>query len=115
MAPELCEEEEYDNRVDVWSTGVIAYILLSGVPPFYGNSKEAIYQEIVHKSVDFSHPNFAKVSQEAKDFICSCLKKTYTRRPQVSDLLDHPWMKVVETQKLDESVVLDIGKSLFNF
>ena len=46
MAPELCAEEEYDQRVDVWSTGVIAYILLSGMPPFVGQSKEKIYASI---------------------------------------------------------------------
>jgi len=35
MAPELCKEIEYDNKVDVWATGVIAFILLTGSPPFY--------------------------------------------------------------------------------
>ena len=43
MAPELCAEEVYDQRVDVWSTGVIAYILLSGMPPFIGRDKDGIY------------------------------------------------------------------------
>lgn len=47
MAPELVNEEEYDNRVDVWSSGVIAYILLSGMPPFVGGDKDAIYNAIV--------------------------------------------------------------------
>ena len=38
MAPELCKEEAYDFKVDVWSTGIIAYILLTGMPPFYDKS-----------------------------------------------------------------------------
>ena len=46
MAPELCAEEEYDQRVDCWSTGVIAYILLTGMPPFVGKDKDGIYSAI---------------------------------------------------------------------
>ena len=46
MSPELVKEEEYDNRVDIWSTGVITYILLSGMPPFIGNDKDGIYNAI---------------------------------------------------------------------
>ena len=46
MAPELCAEEEYDQRVDTWSIGVIAYILLSGMPPFVGADKDKIYAAI---------------------------------------------------------------------
>ena len=47
MAPELCAEEKYDQRVDCWSTGVIAYILLSGMPPFVGKDKDGIYNAIM--------------------------------------------------------------------
>ena len=54
MAPELCEEKEYDNRVDVWSTGVIAFILLSGMPPFIGQSKDEIYDTIIEKKHNFN-------------------------------------------------------------
>lgn len=46
MSPELVKEEAYDNRVDIWSTGVITYILLSGMPPFIGNDKDGIYNAI---------------------------------------------------------------------
>ena len=47
MAPELCAEEAYDQRVDAWSTGVIAYIVLSGMPPFIGKDKDGIYESIL--------------------------------------------------------------------
>jgi calcium/calmodulin-dependent protein kinase I len=48
MAPELVDELKYDNRVDVWAFGVITYILLSGLPPFGGGSKDEIYDSILH-------------------------------------------------------------------
>ena len=53
MAPELCKEIEYDNKVDVWAVGVIAFILLTGTPPFYdrkqrrNGGKQFIYQDII--------------------------------------------------------------------
>ena len=48
MAPEIIKEMKYDHRVDVWSTGVIAYILLSGRPPFKGRTKADIFQSILN-------------------------------------------------------------------
>lgn len=51
MAPELCAEKPYDNKVDVWSVGVITWILITGTPPFYDKSqqqsKEGIYRDII--------------------------------------------------------------------
>ena len=43
MAPELAAEKDYNEKVDIWSTGVIAYILITGKPPFIGKTKDAIY------------------------------------------------------------------------
>lgn len=51
MAPELVQELTYDNTVDVWSTGVITYILLAGRPPFVGNSPDEIYESIINKNL----------------------------------------------------------------
>lgn len=48
MAPEIIQEKKYDHRVDIWSVGVIAYILLSGRPPFKGKTKKDIFQSILH-------------------------------------------------------------------
>ena len=86
MSPELVLEKEYDHRVDVWSLGVITYVTLSGQPPFWGPSKDDIYNAIVKKPLEFG-TTFRQVSKDAKDFISRCLNKDYTKRPQISELL----------------------------
>jgi serine/threonine protein kinase len=54
MAPEIIKSEDYNERVDIWSTGVIAYILLSGRPPFGGRKKDEIYRSIKEGQLSFS-------------------------------------------------------------
>ena len=56
MAPEIIREQPYDEKVDIWSVGVITYILLSGRPPFSGKSKPEIFNSIKNKELDFKHP-----------------------------------------------------------
>jgi len=77
MAPELCQEIAYDNKVDVWSVGVITFILLTGQPPFFDNSskpsKEGIYYDIIHNEPKFDL--LTDASPELLDFIRVALKK----------------------------------------
>lgn len=67
MSPELCKEIDYDNKVDVWATGVITYALLTGAAPFSGKTKAEIYNQIINKE-----PNYARLGQAspaAREFI----------------------------------------------
>jgi serine/threonine protein kinase len=83
MAPEIIQEKKYDHRVDVWSTGVIAYILLSGRPPFKGRTKSDIFQSILNQPLSFENPIWDKVTPEGKDFIRYALEKDYHKRASV--------------------------------
>ena len=48
MPPEIVRQDKYDQKVDIWSAGILTCILLSGVPPFMGDSKEEVYTKILH-------------------------------------------------------------------
>ena len=85
MSPELCREQSYDNKVDVWAVGVIVYVLLTGKPPFSGRSKEEIYRKICRNEPDQN--KLANASDQAKTIIEACLKKNPAERPTMSDLL----------------------------
>ena len=67
MAPELCKEVQYDNKVDVWATGVITFALLTGTAPFSGKTKAEIYDKVINRDPDYSR--LSKVSPSAKEFI----------------------------------------------
>ena len=58
-----------------------------------GQSKDAIYKAIANEEPKFTRPVWKQVSPNAIDFICKCLKKDPSERPQVSELLEEPWLK----------------------
>lgn len=58
MPPEIIKEKKYGNKVDVWSSGVVAYVLITGKPPFYGRDKNAVYKSIKNDDLNFNRPEF---------------------------------------------------------
>lgn len=79
VAPEVLRRE-YTNTCDIWSIGVITYILLCGYPPFYGDSDTQIFESVRVGKFDFPSPEWDDVSQAAKDFVMDLLLKEPTRR-----------------------------------
>jgi serine/threonine protein kinase len=114
MAPEIVKEQNYNEKVDIWSIGVMAHILLTGCPPFCGKTKEEIY-----KAITTSEPRFGRVreklSRDAVDFTLKCLEKDPKQRPTASELLVHPFIVSTKTSKIDSSVALEIANDLTTF
>jgi calcium-dependent protein kinase len=73
VAPEVLRRE-YTNSCDVWSIGVITYILLCGYPPFYGDSDTQIFESVKGGKFDFPSPEWDEISESAKDFVTQLLK-----------------------------------------
>ena len=65
MAPEILEEKKYDTRVDIWSIGIISYILLCGRPPYRGRSREDMFKALQGWELSFEADYWSKVSKEA--------------------------------------------------
>lgn len=92
IAPEVLREN-YDERCDVWSVGIIAYILLSGRRPFESDMpRGGLYAKILKSRYNFNHPRFSSVSYEAVDFIKKMLEANYLRRWYAQDALCSAWL-----------------------
>eukprot|EP00753_Platysulcus_tardus_P000415 PLAT10435.1.p1 GENE.PLAT10435.1~~PLAT10435.1.p1 ORF type:complete len:364 (-),score=195.57 PLAT10435.1:142-1233(-) len=92
VAPEILEARPYDSAVDLWSLGVIAYILLCGFPPFYEENNSRLFNAIKAGDFDYPSPFWDDVSSEAKDLINCLLVVDPTERYTARQVLDHPWI-----------------------
>ncbi|KAI5607104.1 MAP kinase-activated protein kinase 3 [Silurus asotus] len=96
VAPEVLGPEKYDKSCDMWSLGVIMYILLCGFPPFYSNTGQAISPGMKRRirmgQYEFPKPEWAEVSEEAKQLINQLLKTDPNERMTISQFMNHPWI-----------------------
>ncbi|XP_061361999.1 calcium-dependent protein kinase 32-like isoform X2 [Gastrolobium bilobum] len=92
MAPEVLRRN-YGPEVDIWSAGVILYILLCGVPPFWAETEQGVAQAIIRSVVDFKREPWPKVSNNAKDLVKKMLDPDPKRRLTAQEVLDHPWLQ----------------------
>ncbi|KAL7631844.1 UNVERIFIED_CONTAM: hypothetical protein RMT77_017854 [Armadillidium vulgare] len=92
VAPEVLAQRPYGKAVDVWSIGVIAYILLCGYPPFYDENDANLFAQILKGEFEFDSPYWDEISDSAKDFIRQLMCVDVEKRYTCKQALAHPWI-----------------------
>ncbi|GJQ09871.1 hypothetical protein GpartN1_g1662.t1 [Galdieria partita] len=93
VAPEILYQKPYTYKVDVWSLGVIIYILLAGYAPFEAKDEKELFRRIKHDPVRMEGKEWDAVSSDAKHFVASLLEKDPRKRPSCEECLEHPWIE----------------------
>ncbi|KYM77952.1 Calcium/calmodulin-dependent protein kinase type 1 [Atta colombica] len=92
VAPEVLAQKPYGKAVDVWSIGVISYILLCGYPPFYDENDANLFAQILRGEFEFDSPYWDDISASAKDFIGKLMCVNVEERYTCKQALAHPWI-----------------------
>ncbi|KAK6175410.1 hypothetical protein SNE40_013879 [Patella caerulea] len=97
-APEILKGQKYTKSIDVWSIGVITYILLSGYEPFFDNNERVMYKRIMKGDYNFESELWEDVSENAKDLIRKMLTIDSKKRITAAQALNHPWVRGTATK-----------------
>ncbi|CAN7019602.1 unnamed protein product [Brassica oleracea var. botrytis] len=92
IAPEILNKD-YGPEADIWSAGVMIYVLLSGSAPFWGETEEEIFNEVLEGELDLSSDPWPQVSESAKDLIRKMLERDPKKRLTAKQVLSHPWIR----------------------
>ena len=104
VAPEILFKKGYGIEVDMWSIGVIFYILLSGCPPFDSEDNTILFQKIMKADYEFISPEFDDASDEAKDLVSKLMCLDPKSRLTAKQALEHPFMTsgdILEAKSMD--------------
>ena len=99
IAPEVLKKH-YNEKCDIWSCGVIMYILLSARPPFGGENDNEIMERVAVGRYDLESPPFNKLSRNSIDLIKKLLTIDPNRRITAEEALNHPWFKEFKSQEI---------------
>lgn len=92
VAPEVLRRS-YGKEIDVWSAGIMLYILLSGVPPFWAETEKGIFDAVLKGELDFESDPWPSISESAKDLVRRMLTQNPKKRITPAEVLEHPWMR----------------------
>lgn len=99
IAPEVVSYDPLSLATDMWSIGVITYILLSGASPFLGDEQQETYENITSVTYAFDDEYFNGTSELAKDFIRKTFIKESRKRATVTSCMQHPWIQPLEKKQ----------------
>ena len=102
-APEILLDEPYTKQVDLWSLGVMTYLMLTGRLPFHDRVDREIAKKVVFSEPDYSDTLWNGISDEAKDFVKKLLKKKGCDRMTIEKTLEHEWIKKYAKDKILEN------------
>lgn len=114
IAPEVLKGD-YNEKCDLWSVGVILYILLCGHPPFNGTKDADIIKKVKEGKYNFTDPIWKKRSQESMDLINQLLTYDPEKRVSALSALEHPWLKNKVKAKIDPKATQDALANLKSF
>ena len=120
IAPEVIRGK-YDESCDLWSIGVIMYILLTGSPPFNGENEDEILKSVLIGKYDTTLDTYQTLSNNAKDLITKLLRFNPAERITAKDALLHPWFKTGEftnsyrINTINSSLAQSMIKNLENY
>jgi calcium/calmodulin-dependent protein kinase I len=104
IAPEVLHMRGYDFKCDIWSFGVIVYILLCGFPPFYADNDAQLFEKIKKGQYEFLKPYWDPISDEAKNFVRRMLTTDPSKRASAEDLMKDVWLKAEHEKAEDEKL-----------
>jgi calcium-dependent protein kinase len=115
IAPDVLNKS-YNEKCDIWSLGVILYILLVGYPPFNGSDDKKIIDAVKKGKFTLDEPEWDDVSEEAIDLVKKCLTYEPEKRITAGEALDHAWFKkFAKGEKIKKSLASNALKNLKNF
>ena len=115
IAPEVLSSS-YDKKVDVWSLGIILYLMLSGEVPFNGRTDPEIHTKIKNSPISFTRTCWKSISEEAKFLIRNMLKKDPNERYSIDQVYNDPWLQSRGMNRVpDHEIEVSSLLSLANF
>ncbi|XP_045917264.1 serine/threonine-protein kinase 17A [Micropterus dolomieu] len=106
VAPEILNYEPISTATDMWSIGVLAYVMLTGISPFLGEDKQETFLNISQLNVSYTEEELQQLDRAALSFIQMLLRKQPQDRATAEQCLTHPWLQSLEPQETQEVEVI---------
>ena len=91
MAPEMLQNQSYNESVDIWASGILLYTVLSGTLPFYADNPDDFLELVLSSAFSFPDEEWSGMSEEVKDLVRKILVPDPMRRLTAKQVLEHQW------------------------